>query len=53
MSKRRNPDYSTLCVYVRRNNHRLLKVLAALQGRTMSEITEELIEGWLSGKTEV
>ena len=51
MSKRLNPAYSTLSVYVRCDTHRRLKAMAALQGRTMSEIAETVIEEWLAGDT--
>ena len=53
MPKGRNPAYSTLSVYVERDTHRRLKAMAALQGRTMSEIAETVIEEWLAQATKL
>jgi hypothetical protein len=40
-------DWVTTTVYLERRHHRMLGVLARLQGRKMSEVVNELVAGWI------
>jgi hypothetical protein len=48
-SKRADPRYSTLSVYINKERHHKFKVKAATRQVEMSDVVDELLSRWIDG----
>jgi hypothetical protein len=53
VSKSANPDYFRTTVYLPKSLHKRLKAAAAEDEREISQIIEQLVEGWLDTRSDV
>ena len=51
-SKSKDPDYTKMGLYVKKDIHRKLKADASLQGKELSELAEEIFSDWLENRQE-
>lgn len=50
VSKRLDPEFSTLSVYIRKETHKKFKAKAAVQDIDMSDVTDLLLAKWIAGE---
>jgi hypothetical protein len=53
LSKSKDPNYVRTTIYLPRELHRKLKTQATMDGEEMSEIIEQLVDHWLSKRSDV
>lgn len=53
VSKRLDPDFSTLSVYIRKETHKKFKAKAAVRDIDMSDVTELLLAKWVAGEVSI
>lgn len=52
LSKSKDPNYVRTTIYLPRELHRKLKTQATMDGEEMSEIIEQLVDHWLSKRSD-